>query len=143
MTSFLAPTDSQRSMLMSLPMDAPLGVFNLFLFHTTAQYKEGDPEFGTAKADVTGEQAYARYANIAGKMINDLGGRMVFSSPVNQIMIGPDNPKWNKAAIMYFPTRQAFMDMLTDPEFQKTSRHRKAALAQHYMMHLSGDPFKS
>jgi hypothetical protein len=31
--------------------------------------------------------------------------------------------------------------MLADPEFAAVSRHRKAALANHYMLHLAGDPF--
>ena len=42
------------------------------------------------------------------------------------------------AAIMFFPSRRAFVEMLTDPAFQAVSRHRKAALANHCMLHLNG-----
>jgi len=31
------------------------------------------------------------------------------------------------AAVMYFLTRKAFTQMLSDPEFQSASRHRKAS----------------
>ncbi|MFT4824399.1 MAG: hypothetical protein ACJAUG_003609 [Halioglobus sp.] len=55
-------------------------------------------------------------------------------------MIGPCDPEWDLAAILYFPTRGAFMKMLSDPGFQVTSRDGKAALASHYMMHLAGNP---
>ncbi len=39
------------------------------------------------------------------------------------------------------PTRKSLKFMLSGLTFQKTSRHRKAALANHEMIHLSGDPF--
>ena len=51
-------------------------------------------------------------------------------------MLGPTDPQWDLAAIMYFPTRTAFMEMLSDPKFQEASRHRKAAFASHCMLHV-------
>jgi hypothetical protein len=44
---------------------------------------------------------------------------------------------------MFFPTRRDFTLMLGNPEFVAVSRHRKAALANHYMLHLAGDSFAS
>ena len=137
-----APMQSQLEKLMSLPPDAPVGALNLFQFNARAQYQPGDPEHGTPEADVSGEEAYARYSAAAGPFVVGCGGRVVFSTPVDQVMIGPERPAWDIAAIMYFPTRRAFMEMLSDPEFQDVSRHRKAALANHCMLHLAGDPFK-
>ena len=118
-----------------------MAALNLFQFNEQAQYQPGDPEYGTPEAQVTGREAYERYGAAAGKVIAALGGRVVFSTAVDQIMIGPSEPEWDLAAIMYFPTRAAFMAMLTDPDFQAESRHRKAAMANHYMLHLAGDPF--
>lgn len=137
------PSPSQLEKLMSLPKDAPVAALNLFQFNTRAQYQPEDPEYGTAEAEVSGEEAYARYSASAGPSIVALGGRVVFSTPVDQVMIGPDDPAWDLAAIMYFPTRSAFMAMLSNPEFQQASRHRKAALANHCMLHLAGDPFQA
>ena len=138
-----APSESQLAMLMSLPAEAPVAALNLFQFNANAQYQPGDPEFDTPAANVTGQEAYARYSATAGKFITDSGGRVVFSTPVDQVMIGPTDPQWDLAAIMYFPTRKAFMEMLSDPKFQEASRHRKAAFANHCMLHLAGDPFKA
>lgn len=45
------------------------------------------------------------------------------------------------AAIMYFPSRRAFIEMTMDPDFQAASRHRKAGLANHYPAHLDGAPW--
>lgn len=135
------PTPSQLEKLMSLPLDAPVGALNLFQFNERARYQSGDPEFGTPEADVSGEEAYARYSALAGPFVVGCGGRVVFSTLVDQIMIGPEQPDWDLAAIMYFPTRRAFMDMLSNKEFQLASRHRKAAFANHAMLHLAGDAF--
>ena len=140
--SVLMPSEQQIAKLQSLPADEPVGALNLFHFNDQANYLPADPEYGTLEADITGREAYARYGEIAGKSIAELGGRVVFSTPIDQVMIGPSDPPWDLAAVMYFPTREAFMQMLSDPDFQSASRHRKAALANHTMLHLSGAPFK-
>lgn len=139
--SVLIPTEEQLATLQSLPGDEPVAALNLFRFNERAQYQPEDPEYGTPEADITGRQAFLRYGEIAGKSLAELGGRVVFSAPVDQVMIGPSEPPWEMAAVMYFPTRNAFMEMLSDPEFQAASRHRKAALANHTMLHLAGEPF--
>lgn len=139
----LIPNEEQISTLQSLPADRPVAALNLFHFNERAQYEPEDPEYGTPQADVSGQEAFARYSEVAGQHIGNLGGRVVFSTPVDQVMIGPSEPAWHVTAIMYFPTRAAFMKMLADPEFQHASRHRKAALANHTMLHLDGAPFSN
>ena len=139
--SVLIPTEEQIAKLRSLPGDEPIGALNLFNFNERAQYQSEDPEYGTPEADITGMEAFGLYGEIAGKFITELGGRVVFSTPVDQVMIGPSELSWDMAAIMYFPTRTGFMEMLSNPEFQAASRHRKAALANHTMLHLAGAPF--
>ena len=141
--SVLIPTQEQIAKLQSLPPEVPVAALNLFHFNNMAQYQPEDREYGAVEAAITGREAYVRYGEIAGKFIRDLGGRVVFSAPIDQVMIGPSSPPWDLAAVMYFPTRRAFMQMLSDPEFQSASRHRKAALANHLMLHLSGDLFST
>ncbi len=141
MSTSNAPTEAQLARLQSLPMDAPLAALNLFKLNERAQYQQGDPEFGTPLADVSGEEAFGRYLAEAGAKLKDFGGRVVFSTTVDQVMMGPDTLDFDIAAVMYFPTRSAFLAMLADPAFQSSSRHRRAGLAKHHMLHLAGDPF--
>ena len=141
MSTESAPTEEQIATLQSLPMDAPIAALNLFKFNERAQYRPEDPEFGTPDGDVSGQDAFARYSAQAGAKLRSLGGRTVFASSVDQLMIGPDALDFDLAAVMYFPTRSAFVAMLSDPEFQSSSRHRYAALATHSMLHIAGDPF--
>ena len=142
MSNTTEPTEAQLIKLNSLPLDKPVAVLNLLQFNAKAQYQPEDPEYNTEAANITGVEAWATYGATAGKHIIALGGRVVFSTAVDQVLIGSEDAQWDQAAIMYFPTRKAFMEMLSDPAFQKVSRHRKAALANHCMIHLVGDPFQ-
>ena len=137
------PSASQIAKLMSLPAELPLAVLNLFKFNVRACYSDVDPEFGTPTGEVTGAEAFTRYSEVAGRLLEECGGRVVFSEPVAQVMVGTDDVAWDVAALMFFPTRGDFTLMLGNPEFVAVSRHRKAALANHYMLHLAGDSFAS
>jgi uncharacterized protein (DUF1330 family) len=139
----LEPSENQLANLISLPIETPLAVLNLFEFNTMANYQPGDPEYATSAAEISGQEAFNLYGEVAGKTIEDLGGRVVLQAPTEQIMIGNEAANWHAAAIMYFPSRGAFLQMMSDANFQRASRHRKAALKNHYMIHLNGEAFKN
>ena len=140
METYLDPDDGQLAELGALDPEAPVAALNLFQFNERSRYRTGDEEYGADAADISGQEAFARYVAVAGRVIADLGGRVAFTTMVEQVMIGPPDPKWHVAAIMYFPTRRAFVEMTINPEFRAASRHRKAGLANHYMLHLGGAP---
>lgn len=141
MEHYSTPNESQIAQLMQEDPEAPVAALNLFWFNERAQYQEGDPEFGTDAAAVSGLEAFARYSTEAGQAIAGLGGHVAFSAAVAQVMIGPEDLRCDTAAVMVFPSRRAFQQMLTSPDFQGASRHRHAALANHVMLHLDGSPF--
>ena len=137
----LEPDDNQLAKLRSLDPEAPVAALNLFQFRERAEYAPDDEEYGTDAADVSGQEAFERYTAAAGPILASLGGRVAFSTMVEQVMIGPVDPSWHVAAIMFFPSRRAFVEMTMNPAFQKASRHRKAGLANHCMLHLNGAPW--
>lgn len=139
----LEPSEKQRAELLSLSTETPLAVLNLFEFNDIANYQPGDPEYGSSAAEITGQEAFHLYSEVARSFIQDLGGRIVISAPAEQVLIGPQTANWHVAAIMYFPSRGSFLQMMSDENFQQASRHRKAALKNHYMIHLNGEVFKS
>jgi len=137
----LDPDGSQLATLRALDAEAPIAALNLFEFNERAHYQPDDREYGTDAANVSGRKAFDRYLSAAGAVLRSLGGRVVLSTGVDQVMIGPSRPQWHVAAIMFFPSRRAFVEMTMDPEFRAASRHRKAALASHTMLHLNGAPW--
>lgn len=139
----LEPSENQLAKLISLSIETPLAVLNLFEFNTMANYQSGDPEYATSASEISGQEAFNLYGDVVGKTIEDLGGRVVMQAPTEQILIGNEAANWHAAAIMYFPSRGAFLQMMSDANFQRASRHRKAALKNHYMIHLNGEAFKN
>ena len=59
---------------------------NLFRFRPRAGYAAGTPEYATPDADVSGEEALGRYIAVAAPLVASLGGRALFSAPVD---VGP------------------------------------------------------
>ena len=143
MEQTLEPSENQLSKLLSMPIETPVAVLNLFEFNEVANYQSGDPEYATSAAEISGQDAFHLYGGVAGKTIEDLGGRVVMSAPVEQVLIGHEVANWHAAAIMYFPSRGAFLQMMSDANFQTASRQRRAALKNHCMIHLNGESFKS
>lgn len=141
MDKYSGPTEAQLTQFGEQDLDAPIAALNLFWFNERARYEPADPEYGTDAADVTGEQAFVAYGQVAAAVMVKLGGRVVMSATVDQIMIGPETLRCDRAALMFFPTRRAYLQMTEDPDFQAASRHRRAALANHHMLHLDGRPF--
>ena len=127
----LEPSENQLAKLISLSIETPLAVLNLFEFNTMANYQSGDPEYATSASEISGQEAFNLY------------GDVVMQAPTEQILIGNEAANWHAAAIMYFPSRGAFLQMMSDANFQRASRHRKAALKNHYMIHLNGEAFKN
>ncbi len=137
----LEPGAEQLAELRAADPEAPVAALNLFQFRERAQYSPADEEYGTPAADVSGREALQRYVAAGGEVLARLGGRVVLTTAVEQVLIGPAEPRWDVAAIMYFPTRRAFVEMTMDPAFRAASRHRKAALAGHLQLHVDGSPW--
>ena len=44
-------------------------------------------------------------------------------------MIGPAQPEWDMVALVAYPSREAFLAMIADPDYLEVHQHRVAALA--------------
>ena len=135
-------TKAQIAKLKSLPLDVPIVVLNLFEFNDQAKYQPEDPEYGTAKANVTGREAMQSYFEAVRKINTYLQVQTIVGAEVDQVLVGPENIQWDMTLILKIPNRQTFVDLMFNPEFHKASRHRKAALANHYNIHIKGGGFK-
>ncbi|MBR9803772.1 alpha/beta fold hydrolase [bacterium] len=92
---------------------------NLIKYRAKAKYADG------RKTDLTGEQANALYAPI--KFIGQIGARIDYMGRVKDQM-GNMNPRWDEVAIVRYPSRAKFFEMVTNPEFQKRAVHKDAGL---------------
>lgn len=98
----------------------PIFMLNLLRFKEQAD--------GSAEG-MTGAEAYGRYAAAVAPCLAAVGGELTWSGACSDAVIGPDEAEWDVVALVRYPSRQAFLDMLADEAFQAAHFDRTAALA--------------
>ena len=120
----LHPTADQLRALIEADRDGPLHFVNLLAYRPKARYPEGHE---MAKRDLSGAEAYALYGTVALRHVTRRGGRLPVFNDVEQCLIGADSA-WDQIAIMEYPSTDAFLDMIRDPEYVAALVHREAGL---------------
>ena len=118
------PTAEQTRDLRDHPCKGPIQMINLLKFREQAHYKPGEVDV----AEVSGEVAYRRYGKLVGRIVAGLGGRIIWSGTPQVVAIGDDEDLWDGAVIVEYPSREAFLTMISMPEYQAAHVHREAGL---------------
>jgi uncharacterized protein (DUF1330 family) len=80
-------------------------------------------------AGSSGADAYQRYADAAIAMVERRGGKLLWLGRADHVFIGDvDANDWDSVALVSYPSRQAFLDMVSTPEYQDAHTHRDAGL---------------
>jgi uncharacterized protein (DUF1330 family) len=110
-------------------------MLNLLKFSETA----GDGEGGT------GQDSYGRYAATAIQKVTERGGHVVWMGSPDSIVIGDDVVgDWDVVLLVSYPNRQAFLDMVGDPEYQASHKHREGGLERMALVAMTpGEGFGS
>ena len=112
MSTTLGPTAEQLTALTSRPADAPVLMVNLLKFETTG-----------------GLESYQRYAREVAPHLERVGATLRYAGTAPGVVIGDgERPWWDAILVVEYPTPQAFIDMVTTPEYAKVHEHRAAAL---------------
>lgn len=122
---YLDPTRESFDAFKALPRDVPINMLNLLRFHEEAQYPADHPNAGKGWS---GERAYREYGKTSGPIFERVGGTIIWRGQMECMVIGPDDKHWDSAFIARYPNSGAFMEMVTDPEYQKAVVNRQAAV---------------
>lgn len=133
------PTREQFKAIFGLPLDQPVEMLNLLRFKRLAEYAPGDPEHGEQPA-ISGAEAYARYSAAATPIFDRVAGSQLWIGRPELTLIGPTAETWDLAFIARYPTAQAFVDMLRDPDYNRATRHRTAAVADSRLIRCAALP---
>ena len=129
----VAPRPEQVEALMQRAPDGKLYMLNLLKFRERAAYADGRP------TQLSGAEAYALYGAAVRKLIEDLGGRIVFGGVPNVLVIGDGGLDWDQVVIVEYPSLNAFSGMTASPEYREAHVHREAGLAHQLLINcLSG-----
>lgn len=129
MTGYVDPTREDFARFRDMQRDGPLHMLNLLRFRQSADYEDG-----TA---ASGAEAYAAYARESGPIFTRLGGRQVWLGTPELTLIGPPDEQWDLAFIAEYPSVDAFVAMLRDPDYRKAVRHRQAAVADSRLIRMA------
>ena len=102
--------------------DKPIYMVNLLKFKEKASYPD------KRETNLTGEEAYAIYAEEVAEHLAKVGGKPVFGGEVERLMLGEVEDLWDKVAIAMYPSRQAMFQMINDPDYIISAQHRVAGL---------------
>ena len=113
----ITPNPDQFHELASAPDDGPVVMLNLLKFKPRADEREE-----------TGEEAYRSYGETAVAMIEERGGSVIWAGRAEQILIGDPADDWDQILLVQYPSRAAFLDMVSQPAYLKAHEHRESGL---------------
>ena len=77
----------------------------------------------------TGEDAYRRYSQEVLDMVKAQGGHVVWMGSPRHVFIGDvDENDWDAVALVSYPSRQHFLDMISTPSYKDSHKHRESGL---------------
>ena len=118
------PTAAQLESIAGDNLDEPVAMVNLLKFKDKATYAEDAPE---AKEDLSGAEAYMRYGIGVYKVLESIGAKPLFNGPASRYVIG-DGEAWDAVAVVWYPSRKAFLEMTSSEDYQAIHYHREAGL---------------
>ena len=116
-----SPTREQWARILERDSDQPLTLINFFKFREVAEYGEAD------QGDVSGEEAFQRYAAVSMPCMQAAGGEFLAVAPFAGSMLGPDRD-WDLVAIGKYLNLSAFLALYENDDYIAAFAHRSAAV---------------
>lgn len=132
--SYIDPDRAAWEVFKSLPRDQPIQMLNLIKLRARAAYPEDHPDHGKA---LTGQEAYRAYGRTTAHIFARVGGRQVWVGKPQLMVTGPGSEAWDMAFIAEYPSSQAFIEMVRDPEYRMLVAHRTAGVADSRLLRLA------
>jgi hypothetical protein len=101
--------------------DGPVWMVNLMKYRAVADYADG------RAAAVSGWEADDRYSPV--ESLAAVGAEVAFVGTVDTQLLGAE-PTWDRVAVVKYPTRRAFIEMQSRPEFADKHAHKDAGMEQ-------------
>jgi uncharacterized protein (DUF1330 family) len=107
----------------SLPDGGPVTMLNLVRFRAAS-----------ADGDGSGWDAYLRYSRLTAPLIKARGGTVLWAGTVEGAAFGDPGKRWDYAVLVMYPSRAAFLDMVTSPDYARANVHREAGAEEHLIL---------
>lgn len=108
---YIEPTRQQIDELMSASDRGPVVMINLLRFRP----------YG-------GAEAYAHYGEGVMPCLERAGARVVWQGKPESVVIGADADRWDAVVLVEYPSRGAFVEMVSSADYQAIAGRRTEAL---------------
>lgn len=111
-----------RDRLASTPPedDGPIWMINLMKYRERADYADGRE---TTLSGIEADNLYTPHESLAA-----IGAEIVFGAIVDTQFLG--TPKWDRVGVVKYPSRRAFIEMQSRPDFIAKHVHKDAGMEQ-------------
>ena len=111
--------------LKALPDEGPVTMLNLMRFRERSLDGNG-----------RGWDAYLRYSALTIKLIKGRGGTIIWTGTAEAVALGePDRHRWDYVALVRYPSRAAFLDMMTSADYEtRCDPHRTNGCEEHVII---------
>jgi uncharacterized protein (DUF1330 family) len=132
----ITPTREQFTEFAHGTRDGEVVMINLLHFARSNDKTETETEPETkdkvnaeAKDASAGAGAYREYSDQVVKMVEARGGKVIWTGRPEHVLIGDsDADDWDLVALVSYPSRSAFIDMVTSPKYEQAHTHRERGL---------------
>ena len=118
----ITPNAQQFAELAAAPDQGTVVMLNLLKFKARADRTTPDAEAAS------GAEAYRRYGEQAVQMVEARGGTVLWAGHADQILIGDPAEDWDQVILVQYPSRAAFIEMVSQPGYRAAHAHRESGL---------------
>ncbi|HOT45522.1 MAG TPA: DUF1330 domain-containing protein [Spirochaetota bacterium] len=112
----IQPTGKQIQELAGSADEGPVVMVNMLRFREKTDAGE------------TGRAAYERYGRAVAPILNEIGAKVLWLGAVRQVFIGAEKDRWDEVLLVEYPSRKAFLSMISRPDYKKIHKYREDAL---------------
>lgn len=120
----LGPKELNQGFVESLPDEGPVVMVNLVRFRERSLDGNG-----------SGWDAYSRYSKADMPLLKRVGGTILWAGHVEGVAFGDlGGGRWDWVVVVAYPSRAAFLSMITSPEYQLANTDRENGVDEHVIL---------
>lgn len=118
------PKELNEAFVRSLPDHGPVTMVNLLRFKERS-----------ADGDGTGWDAYLRYSAAIPPLLKGVGGAILWAGKSEGAAYGDLSARhWDFVVLVRYPSRLAFLDMVTSADYARANLHRENGVEEHVIL---------
>jgi uncharacterized protein (DUF1330 family) len=124
MNTAVGPKELNEAFVRSLPDNGPVVMVNLLRFRKKSADDNG-----------SGWNAYQRYSKAISPLLKGVGATILWAGNAEGAAYGDLSARqWEFVALVRYPSRKAFLAMVTSPEYAQANVHRENGVDDHVIL---------